>query len=427
MQEPNIMLCSLYSIVFHSIMRRSDMPALITLSDEQRAELEHARKHHVKPYVREKCAAIIKVADGRSCREVAKSGLVNAHALDTITDWIKAYAEHGLEALVVHPGRGRKPAFSPSGQTQEQAKEQIVELVHQDPHQFGQFRNRWTLGGILCACRSLRTKSLSAVWNVLHRLQIHYKRATGHLFSPDPNYRGKLAEAHCALQQAAQHPDRTVVLYGDEITFYRQPTLSQAWEQSGRQQPRAELGYRSNLLARVAGVMNAFTGQVHYLLKSKVGIGPLVDFYQRICKAYPDAQRIYLIEDNWPIHFHPDVVAVLEPQLWPYPPTLPSTWPTEPKKKTPRLNLPIQIVPLPTYAPWTNPIEKLWRMLRQTELHLHRFRDDWDGLKQCVTEFLDRFAHSSPNLLTYVGLKDPPSFYHDTLALTESALLVGTN
>ena len=37
--------------------------------------------------------------------------------------------------------------------------------------------------------------------------------------------------------------------------------------------------------------------------------------------------------------------------------------------------LPIQLVPLPTYASWCNPIEKLWRQLRQELLHLHRFAD----------------------------------------------------
>ena len=31
--------------------------------------------------------------------------------------------------------------------------------------------------------------------------------------------------------------------------------------------------------------------------------------------AYPQAERIYAIQDNWSIHKHPDVVAAL--QQWP--------------------------------------------------------------------------------------------------------------
>jgi transposase len=416
------------------------MTPMISLTVEQRAELEHARKHHSKPYMREKCAAILKVADGQSCKDVAASGLLNTHAPDTISDWLKAYLEHGLQALAVHPGRGRKPAFSPCGKAKQEGKsepqevrERMTEMLHQDPHLFGQDCNRWTLAGIRSACRdaldtcgSLCDKSLSAVWNVLQRFHLHYKRGAGHLFSPDPHYRGKLTQVHAALKEAAERPDKVVALYADEFTLYRQPSLAQAWEQSGHQQPRAELGHRSNLVARVAGVVNAITGQVNYMLKGKIGLSQLVRFYQQVCDAYEGAERIYLLEDNWPIHFHPDVVAALQPQEWTYRPALPSSWPITPRKKAPRLNLPIQIRTLPTYAPWTNPIEKLWRLLRQTELHLHRFVDDWDGVKRQVVHFLDRYAHPSYELLTYIGLKQPLTFYRNALSLNEHASAPGS-
>jgi len=38
---------------------------VITLSDQQRAELREARDHHAKAYVREKTAAILKMAEER--------------------------------------------------------------------------------------------------------------------------------------------------------------------------------------------------------------------------------------------------------------------------------------------------------------------------------------------------------------------------
>jgi hypothetical protein len=69
--------------------------------------------------------------------------------------------------------------------------------------------------------------------------------------------------------------------------------------------------------------------------------------------------------------------------------------------------LPIQLAPLPTYASWTNPIEKLWRKLRQEVLHLHRLADRLEELRAAVRRFLDRFAHSSLELLCYVGLLVP--------------------
>ena len=64
----------------------------------------------------------------------------------------------------------------------------------------------------------------------------------------------------------------------------------------------------------------------------------------------------------------------------------------------------IEPVWLPTYAPWLNPIEKLWRWLKQAVLKLHRLAEDWQAARDRVRQFLDQFAHGSPRLLEYVGL-----------------------
>lgn len=66
--------------------------------------------------------------------------------------------------------------------------------------------------------------------------------------------------------------------------------------------------------------------------------------------------------------------------------------------------LDIELLWLPTYAPWTNPIEKLWRWVRQEVVHQHRWADDWATLLAHVAAFLDRFDHDSPELLRSVGL-----------------------
>jgi transposase len=86
------------------------------------------------------------------------------------------------------------------------------------------------------------------------------------------------------------------------------------------------------------------------------------------------------VQDNWSIHRHEDVQIALHSMG--------------------------RIVPvwLPTYAPWLNPIEKLWRWLRQDVLKLHRLADDWPALRQQVRCFLDQFSAGSHTLLHYIGL-----------------------
>jgi transposase len=86
----------------------------LVLTSEQRCELERARNHHEKPYVRERATAILKVAAGWSGRRVALNGLLKPRCPDTVYAWIHRYQAEGLEGLKIKPGRGRKPAFSPS-------------------------------------------------------------------------------------------------------------------------------------------------------------------------------------------------------------------------------------------------------------------------------------------------------------------------
>jgi hypothetical protein len=295
-------------------------------------------------------------------------------------------------------------------------------VVHQDPHWFDQPRNRWTLSGLAAACDWLEGQSASGVFRMLHRFAIHYKRAQGHLFSPDPDYLAKLADIQTILTRSQADPERVVVVFADEIGLYRQPTLAQAYEVRGSLQPRAELGHRTNLCVRVAGALNIWSGRISYQMKTKFTVGAMVGFYEALANAYPDAEVIYVILDNWPLHYHPDVLAALEPQEFKYPLHQPGSWPTEPSPKARRLNLPIRLVLLPTYAPWTNPIEKLWRRLRQEELHLHRFGDHWEALKQCVRAYLDRLAYGSQELLRYVGLSDPLQLYQTAFQLNHNCV-----
>ena len=189
------------------------------------------------------------------------------------------------------------------------------------------------------------------------------------------------------------------------MSFYRQPSGARDWCATGaRSQPLAERSLRADTCGRIVGGLNAASGQTTGLMASKVGINQLVKFWQELRAAYPAAEVIYAVLDNWPVHFHPDVLAALEPQQTRWQFNRPANWPSEPRARAKRLNLPIQLLPLPTYASWCNPIEKFWRWLKQEVLHLHRSSDDWLSLKSKIQDFLDRFREGSGELLRYVGL-----------------------
>lgn len=85
----------------------------LELTDVQRTTLEAMRDQHSKPYLREKAAALLKIAAGYSVRWVAKHGLLKARNWKTVAGWLNDYLADGLGSLYIARGRGRKPAYEP--------------------------------------------------------------------------------------------------------------------------------------------------------------------------------------------------------------------------------------------------------------------------------------------------------------------------
>jgi transposase len=236
--------------------------------------------------------------------------------------------------------------------------------------------SRWTLRTIRASLGWLTKYTLSGVWRVLQTCGLGLHASCARLFSPDPDYRRKVRRLHRCLRDAARHPDTVVALFLDEFGYQRWPEVAPTWGLETAVAQRAG----NNQQWRTIGTLNALTGQVNYLDGYIVGRQQVIQFYSQLALAYPTATRLYVIQDNWNIHTHPDVMTALAHYS--------------------------QITPvwLPTYAPWLNPIEKLWRWLRHDILKMHRWVEDWPRVKQRVHDFLAQFAHGSSALLRYVGL-----------------------
>jgi hypothetical protein len=85
----------------------------VELKAEQQRELEQVRDRHAKPYMRQRAAAVLKVAAGQTLTTVGETGLLQRHEPETVHGWIKSYLEHGLQGWAIKSGRGRKATFFP--------------------------------------------------------------------------------------------------------------------------------------------------------------------------------------------------------------------------------------------------------------------------------------------------------------------------
>lgn len=86
----------------------------LSLAPAERQDLLALRGAAAKPYLRERAAALLKIAAGQSAAAVARTGLLRPRQPATVYRWLRRFRAEGVAGLRDRPGRGRKPAFSPS-------------------------------------------------------------------------------------------------------------------------------------------------------------------------------------------------------------------------------------------------------------------------------------------------------------------------
>jgi transposase len=362
-------------------------PRTLKFKPWQRHKLLQLRDHDPRPYVRERAAAILKIAAGDAPHAVAQHGLLKRRDPDTVYHWRDLFEAEGVEGLCQHQHGGNRRTSSLDAQRAEleerlrQAPDGTAASTAPIPHRTPLPPSRWSLIVVRQHFDWLADYSLSGVWRVLQRCEIEWKHGYVNHWSPDPDYTRKVRRIEKCLKQAVSDPQHVVALFLDEMGYYRWPGAARDWLPTEDGYPRAEHGDCTNQQWRVIGALNARTGQVSYLQNYIIGRAKVIEFYALLNRQYEQVDQVYVIRDNWNVHTHPEVQAALA--------------------ALPRLVM----VPLPTYAPWLNPIEKLWRWVRQRILHHHRLSERWNELKQRVAQFFDQFAAGSEELLKYVGLR----------------------
>ena len=261
----------------------------------------------------------------------------------------------------------------------EEAKEEVKKVLAQSPRQYGLEGNRWRLAFIRQRVSWLRGCTLAGVWQILKRLGFSYKQACRFIHSPDPRFRLKVRAITQAFSQALWHPDEAAILFEDELSYYQQPATTATWGLSGPKQLRVQGGISGNQLTRLGAAMDGITGRLLYHQADKFGLQEMQALYRLIRQQYAQP-TVFVVQDNWyQVHDHASVLQTAQE---------------------------LNIIPLflPTYASWLNPIEKLWRWLRQDVLHNHSLADNLVALRGNVDDFLGQFALDSPDLLHYCGL-----------------------
>lgn len=269
-----------------------------------------------------------------------------------------------------------------SPENAQQVRDELLAVLRQSPREKGFERSRWRLEDVLEVVSVwLDVTSVSGLWRIVQRLGITFRRGWEYWTSPDPFAREKLAWIEEVCQQAEEDPENVVVLWLDELTVYLSPSTAPTWSRVEGRAHKAHQATTDETYRRIVATLDHTTGQVRYHLRRKVGKQALCQFYPYLRRQYPDAERIYVIQDCCPTHFLDEVCQAAEKAS-------------------------ITMVPLPTYSSWRNYIEQLWRWLKQDVIHMHPWSAQWALLEDAIRQFLDRFRQPNTSLLRYVGLCD---------------------
>jgi len=149
--------------------KEATMPARRTLdlTEAQREELTQHRDHDPRPWVRERCAALLKIANGMAPHAIARQGLLKPRDPDTVYAWLDLYETHGFWSVehFPHGGRHRGAPVTRRAELEERLAHAPGEEARQEiaPTADGPPPSRWSLRAVRATFRWTREMSLSGV------------------------------------------------------------------------------------------------------------------------------------------------------------------------------------------------------------------------------------------------------------------------
>ncbi len=299
------------------------------MNAEIERELSSAQGHY-----RERLLAIRAYERGYSVTEIAR---LYGKTRKTIYNWIHRYRRGGMVELKdkTHEGRplivDHRDAFI--------STELRFSLDHL-PEELGYQISAWT-------CKLFRHHlyrfyriqvSISTAWRIIRRLGDTRQRPGRIPVGGDERARNAW---RIALSIAEQNcPSDQIILFGDEAGFNIDPTVSSRWAPRGRQPKLPTTGQKHHI--SVIGAISRDRTHFHFKTAKLVNSAVFCEFLSELHRKFQGYRRLYLILDNVSVHRSRTVrqfaAGFTHPEL--------------------------QLVHQPSYRPDLNPIEPVWREIR---------------------------------------------------------------
>ncbi len=201
-----------------------------SLSDTERVALEQGLRSK-NAFTLRRCQILLASAKGTKPKAIAT---YVGCSVQTVRNTIHAFEQQGLACLQAQSSRPKttKPIFDAN------KREQLRQLLHANPRQFGKSRSSWTLDLLAEVCwqQGITTQQVSrtTIEEALQAMNITWSRAKAWIVSPDPQYELKKRQRNRLLRLSEQHSD-WVLGFLDEVWWSRlQDPMMHSWTETGK-------------------------------------------------------------------------------------------------------------------------------------------------------------------------------------------------
>ncbi len=283
-------------------------------------------------------------------------------AYNSVRRYLHAFNEQGFLALYDAPRPGRTPQLTP-----EQTK-QVGYWLEMSPRALHYQQSCWSMKLMAQRIKAAYQVSLSTerVRQLVRKLGFTLVRPRHQSRLPDPEQVEQAQQDIDQLHQQAQRGE-LMLFYQDEARLSRYPTLTRMWVRKGTQYQIPTDDDHTTFW--VYAVTNPLTGKVHYRIEDPFSGEGFRRLLEQIRRHYPKVQ-IVLITDRASIHRKKVVAEYLS--------------------EDGRMRL----YNLPSYSPFLNRIERLWKWLRRRVTHIHLF-ESLAEMKEAVRHFF-RYLNRVP-------------------------------
>lgn len=257
---------------------------------------------------------------------------------------------------------------------------ELQKLVEQEPRDAGYSFSTWTCADLLHELirKGFEAVSCETIRVHLHALGYHVRRPVLSIASPDPEYKQKAKKLKKYQKQAKS--GEILLYYQDEIDLNLLPGIMRCWTLESTQRKVPTPGQNQKQYG--FGAVNYVSGQMVHRIeerKNSTGFCAFIEQFMQTVTQAPDyhGQKIVVVVDNFIIHCSRKTQDFLE-----------------------RYKDRLVLFMLPTYSPWLNLIERLWKHLRRKVTHNHLFASLAE-LVQAVCSFLEAL-NATPQLILSV-------------------------